>query len=370
MATPRHASAKSLLLAVASTLLTLGVLEVGFRAWAYRQDGRRQEAALRRPSRLKPGEPASLGDLVRASSSADIVYELRPGLRVSFMDRAVSTNAEGFRDREYAAEKPPGVARIVGLGDSVMFGWGVGDGEDYLAVLEAKLAAESLGARFEVLNTAVPGYNGVMELATLKEKGLRYRPDLVIVGFCGNDLGLPNFLQERNDYFSARRSFLADFVRGRLSPADLTAGDDESGLVDRPAKVHWRSARDEDRSVAPARYAHMVGITAYDRTLRELRRLANVEGFDLLVLYYPVAPNVVRRLVESNGIASFSAAPAVRRFMVLHGGVEPGRTLLHVSRSDPHPSAAGHRVIADALLDHLRASGMLARLAHRALTRP
>ena len=48
MATPRHASAKSLLLAVASTLLTLGVLEVGFRAWAYRQDGRRQEAALRR----------------------------------------------------------------------------------------------------------------------------------------------------------------------------------------------------------------------------------------------------------------------------------------------------------------------------------
>ncbi|HJS60049.1 MAG TPA: SGNH/GDSL hydrolase family protein [Vicinamibacteria bacterium] len=369
MATPRSTSAKSLLLALASTLLTLGVLEAGFRARAYRQDARRQEAALKRPSRLKPGDPARLGDLVRASRSDDIVYELRPGLHVSFMGRAVSTNAEGFRDRDYAAEKPPGVARIVGLGDSVMFGWGVADGEDYLAVLEAKLEAESLGARFEVLNTAVPGYNGVMELATLKEKGLRFRPDLVIVGFCGNDMGLPNFLQERNDYLSARRSFLADFVRERLS-AGPTEGDDEGGLVGRPVKVRWRSAQDEDGSMVPPRYAHMIGVAAYDRTLKELRRLAEVERFELLVLYYPAAPHEVRRLVESNGIASFSAAPAVRRFMVRHGGVELGRELLHLSRSDPHPSAAGHRVIADALFEHLHASGMLARLAERALTRP
>lgn len=370
MATPRSTSAKSLLLALASTLLTVGVLEAGFRVRAYRQDARRQEAALKQPSRLKPGDPARLGDLVRASRSADIVYELRPGLQVSFLGRAVSTNAEGFRDRDYDAEKPPGVARIVGLGDSVMFGWGVGDGEDYLAVLEAKLEAESLGARFEVLNTAVPGYNGVMELATLKEKGLRYRPDLVIVGFCGNDMGLPNFLQERNDYLSARRSFLADFVRERLSAADPTEADDEGGLVGRPVKIRWRSALDEDRSLVPPRYAHMVGVVAYDRTLKELRRLAEVEGFELLVLYYPAAPHEVRRLVESNGIAGFSAAPAVRRFMVRHGGVEPGRELLHISRSDPHPSAAGHRVIADALFEHLQASGMLARLAQRALTRP
>lgn len=370
MATTRSTSAKSLFLALASTLLTLGVLEAGFRARAYRQDARRQEAALKQPSRLKPGDPARLGDLVRASRSADIVYELRPGLHVSFMGQAVSTNAAGFRDRDYDAEKPPGVARIVGLGDSVMFGWGVGDGEDYLAILEAQLEAESLGARFEVLNTAVPGYNGVMELATLKEKGLRYRPDLVIVGFCGNDMGLPNFLQERNDYLSARRSYLADFVRERLSAADPTEADDEGGLVGRPVKVRWRSAQDEDRSMVPPRYAHMVGVVAYDRTLKKLRRLAEVEGFELLVLYYPAAPHEVRRLVESNGIPSFSAAPAVRRFMVRHGGVEPGRELLHLSRSDPHPSAAGHRVIADALFEHLHASGMLARLAQRALTRP
>lgn len=359
--------AKSLLLAAAATLLTLALLEIGFRAWAYRQDGRRQEAALKRPSRLRPGDPASLGDLVRASRNADIVYELRPGLDVSFLGRPVSTSAAGFRDRDYAVEKPPGVARIVGLGDSVMFGWGVGDGEDYLALLEARLEKEALGARFEVLNTAVPGYNGVMELATLKEKGLRYRPDLVIVGFCGNDMGLPNFLQERNDYFSVQRSFLADFVRGRLSAAD--PGDDDGGLVGRPVKVRWRGGHDEDLSRVPPRYAHMVGLAAYDRTLKDLHHLADDFGFELLVLYYPVAPHEVGRLVEANNIASFSLVRAVRRFMLRHGGLQPGRDLLHLSPKDPHPSAEGHRLIADALYEHLRESGTLARLSQRALTR-
>jgi lysophospholipase L1-like esterase len=334
-------------------------VEAACRGWAYRQDGRRQEQALEAPSRVKPGEEARLGDLVRASRSADVVYELRPGLDVRFLDKPVSTSRAGFRDRDYPPEKPAGVARIVGLGDSVMFGWGVGDREDYLAVLEAKLEQEELAARFEVLNMAVPGYNGVMELATLKEKGLRYRPDLVIVGFCGNDMALPNFLQERNDYLSVRRSFLVDFVRGRL----------EAGvLVDRPVKVRWRDPQDEDLARVPPRYAHMVGVDAYDRTLKELRRVADAEGFELLFLYYPVAPHEVRRLAESNGIAGFSVAPAVRRFVHHRGGLDAGRELLHVSRSDPHPSAEGHRLIADALLDHLRESGTLARLAQRALT--
>jgi lysophospholipase L1-like esterase len=368
LATRSATLAKSLLLGLASIAFTLACLEAGLRAWTYRQDGRRLETALEQPSRLSPGDPAHLGDLVRVSRNADIVYELRPGLEVSFLGRPVSTSVDGFRDRTYSLEKPDGVVRIVGLGDSVMFGWGVGDGEDYLALLEARLEKEALGARFEVINTAVPGYNGVMELATLEEKGLRYAPDLVIVGFCGNDLGLPNFLQEKNDYFSVRHSFLADFVRARLASAERLDAE-EGGLVSRPVKVRWRNPREEDLSLVPPRYAHMVGIAAYDRTLKELKRLAGVHGFELLVLYYPVAPVEVRRLVEANDIPDFALGPAVGRYIARHGGLQAGRNLLHLSPTDPHPSVEGHRLIADALFHHLRESGTLARLAQRALTR-
>jgi len=35
----------------------------------------------------------------------------------------------------------------------------------------------------------------------------------VILNFVGNDLGLPNFVEERPDVLSLRRSFLLDFVR-------------------------------------------------------------------------------------------------------------------------------------------------------------
>src|SRR5262245_3329764 len=366
--------AQRLLLAACSSLISLMLLEAGCRMHAYLQDGRRQEAALTRPSRLKPGDPATLGQMVRASRSADIVYELRPDLNVRFMDRPVSTNSRGFRDREYPLEKPPGVARIVGLGDSVMFGWGVGDREDYLALLEDKLGDGALGARFEVINTAVPGYNGVMELATLKEKALSYRPALVIVGFCGNEMALPSFLQRRDDYLSLGRSVLLEFVRGRLKgsvadPDEEEEEDDDGGLVGRPAKVRWRDPSGEDLSRVPARYAHMVGFAAYDRTLKELRRLAGASGFELLVLYYPAAPLEVKRLVDSNAIESLSLAPNVRRFMLRHGGRERGRELLDLSPSDPHPSVEGHLLIAHVLFDHLSESGALARLAQRALTR-
>ena len=65
-----------------------------------------------------------------------MVYELKPGLDGRFQDQPLKTNSHGMRDREYPREKPDGVVRIAGLGDSVMFGWGVGQGEAYLDVLE------------------------------------------------------------------------------------------------------------------------------------------------------------------------------------------------------------------------------------------
>jgi hypothetical protein len=94
-------------------------------------------------------------------------------------------------------------------------------GKDYLAVLEERLAKEVPNERWEVLNMAVPGYNTAMEVETLKARGLAYEPDVVVVGFCWNDIDLPNFVRAPAEYLSLHRLFLRDFVRGRLARAEL-----------------------------------------------------------------------------------------------------------------------------------------------------
>jgi lysophospholipase L1-like esterase len=72
------------------------------------------------------------------------------------------------------------------LGDSITQGFGVEADEDvFTAVLEAKLRAEGVNA--EVLNFGVSGYNTEQEVETLREKGLQFDPDLVVLAFCAND---------------------------------------------------------------------------------------------------------------------------------------------------------------------------------------
>ncbi len=99
------------------------------------------------------------------------------------------TNALGFRDnREYSLDKPPGTFRIIILGDSVTFGHGSVYEHTYPRLLEDRLTAWKPQVNWQVWNLGVPGYNTSQELAYLREVGQAYRPDLVIVGFYGNDV--------------------------------------------------------------------------------------------------------------------------------------------------------------------------------------
>jgi hypothetical protein len=96
-------------------------------------------------------------------------------------------NSQGFRDtREFAYEKPPGRVRVLALGDSYTLGFEVGQGQTYGAVLERWLRKQGIDA--EVINAGVSGFSTAEELVFLRQEGLRFRPDVVILGFFGNDV--------------------------------------------------------------------------------------------------------------------------------------------------------------------------------------
>lgn len=351
----------NLLLVVGAALIGLLGLEAGLRAKLALESQSFEEALASRP-RIGADGRATLGQMIRPTGDRRL-YELIPGLHVNFTRADVSINADGFRGALHPRKKPPGTVRLVGLGDSVMFGWGVDDGLDYLSVLERRLNEREPKTAWEVVNTAVPGYNTVMEVETLKRRGLAYAPDIVILGYCVNDLSLPQFVQAEPDVFSWRRSFLGDFLRERLArPGSATRRDGGEAAGDDPFA-------DEARPV-PDRYQDMVGLLAFSRAVTELRALGQEHGFDVVVLFFWSAPATIRRIVEPLGFRLVDTRAAMKAFLERAGVRELRGSALSLSREDSHPSALGHELIAGSLYDGLRAAGLLERARARAPIAP
>ena len=103
------------------------------------------------------------------------------------------TNRLGLRDTEVAVPKPPGVFRVLVLGDSVVFGFMVDHPRTLSEVLQQRLNAIGFagGRRCEVINAGVEGY-GIEDQRRLYEARLAdLDADLVILGICLNDVNTP-----------------------------------------------------------------------------------------------------------------------------------------------------------------------------------
>src|SRR5690349_16372404 len=96
--------------------------------------------------------------------------------------RPVHINSLGTRGAEFTPAKPANGLRIVSLGDSRTFGWGLAESETYSGVLE-RLLQQQLGStrKVEVINAGVNAWSFPQMLAYFREHALRYRPDYVIV---------------------------------------------------------------------------------------------------------------------------------------------------------------------------------------------
>ncbi len=124
------------------------------------------------------------------------VYDDRLGWRnipnwtASTQGRRLTINSRGLRDREHSPQKPANVMRILVLGDSFAWGYGVADDEVFAHVLEQDLGERAAGmphadksASWEVINTGVSGWGTDQQLLYLEQEGFSYQPDVVVLAF-------------------------------------------------------------------------------------------------------------------------------------------------------------------------------------------
>ncbi|MFX0194692.1 MAG: SGNH/GDSL hydrolase family protein [Candidatus Hodarchaeota archaeon] len=101
---------------------------------------------------------------------------------MSDFDIHVKINGQGLRDRPYSYQRQKGVFRIVVLGDSFTWGFGVEQDQIFTEIIER--SQDNL----EVINMGVSGYSTDQEYLLLKEEGLKYQPQLIMLMFFDNDI--------------------------------------------------------------------------------------------------------------------------------------------------------------------------------------
>lgn len=128
-------------------------------------------------------------------------------------------NSDGFRGRDFSINKTNNTFRIMLLGDSFTFGHGLNDNETIGHFLEKNLSTK-LSKKIEVLNLGLPGYNSKMEIKRYFSKGIKYKPDLVILFFFSNDY--ESFDVMENLWVSLKKKYnITGISSGKIQKRDL-----------------------------------------------------------------------------------------------------------------------------------------------------
>ncbi len=141
-------------------------------------------------------------------------------------------DANGFRRSEPFPAKDPQQFRVLVVGDSLTYGYGIAAEHSYSAVLETLLGERY---RVEVLNLGVSGYQSADTLRVLDRFVPRLAPDLVIYGVCLNDFlptGVGEYradayafpLPDRLKSYFIDHSRLGQFLADRYARALLSLG--------------------------------------------------------------------------------------------------------------------------------------------------
>lgn len=179
----------------------------------------------------------------------------KPNLRDMqvFDNKVLNTNSKGIRGlTEYSYNNDQDKIRILVLGDSYTFGEEVSDNETYSYYLQEMIPNS------EVINLGIHGYGHDQMLIFLKEEGIRYKPDIIILGFIYPDMKR-NLLKFR-DYAKPKYKLKGEKLVLTASPVPSPK---------KTLKWNWVQPRIFD-VYANLRYKYRIKFGIYDNEKAEL----------------------------------------------------------------------------------------------------
>jgi lysophospholipase L1-like esterase len=300
---------------------------------------------------------------------AELGWRLRPGTTAPWGGVEVRINGKGLRGPEVPYDRNPLTPRLLYLGDSVTFGYKLPDYAEAYPFMVEQILEREIGADIETVNAAVGGYSPWQELAYLRTEGLKYQPDVVVIGFVLNDVTekfrLTRFggedlgYQLSHSYLSfdewLRRNS-AVYVALQHLRARLRFGSDvQRGAIDRErANVVDLAKRPNKPSVQ-----HAWSVTL--QNLEELISLCRAHEIPVVMVVFPSifqfdapaelsAPQSrVSSFCMTNSVPCLDLLPPLAEHL-LKERMQPEDLFLDRN----HPSAEGNRIVGEMLAAFLR----------------
>jgi len=276
-------------------------------------------------------------ELKISSSNPKIGHVHRPNSNAFLMDVDVEINSDGLRDREYPIARSDKY-RIVVLGDSLTFAWGVDQQDSFANLLEESLSHER---PTEVINFGAGNYNTEQQVNLFLEKGLKYKPDQIVVFYFINDA---EPTPTRSEWGWLSHSRLATLFWSRVNAA----------LTNVSASVSYREF------YAQLYHDDAPGWIHTKEAFLEIQNVAHEEGIDLRVVLLPDLHNLVDYpLAEQHAkLQQFLTEvdiPSLDVVTFMSNETDPYK--LWVAMDDAHPNAEAHRLIAKYALDFISSAG-------------
>lgn len=270
-------------------------------------------------------------------SGASYAYYWHDILHVHDKNRMRRT--ECFRPRS------DGKFRIIVLGDSLTYGYGVRDEETYPSQIEAALRKKF---NVEVLNLGVNGYQSQDIFKVVREYTPLLRPDLIIYGVCLNDFLPSGAEQYENDmaYKFPLPERMKTFLSERTSIGQLVSRAYNSLLMNIGLRNDFWNDILKDFKNYQGRFSQDVknmNDLALSEGLPPIVALVLNQYPDLNSKGYQIAMVAERHLTN----AGMTVIPTERFYR------DYDKQQMMVSPWEGHPSAEAHKIFADLIVAHL-----------------
>jgi len=266
------------------------------------------------------------------------IWSLKPGALYEQKTKE-RINRLGFRGPDISVKKTAGAYRVVCLGDSSTFGFGVPYKDTYPQQLQGYLSYRMQDRTVEVINAGVVGYTSTQALEHFKRDALPLDPDAVVllVGAINESFGM--------EYTDAQR--IARMRSNAAHQAPLRRALMELRLSRLMLKLTHRSRRGKPRPLVPRTPPQQ-----FAKDLEAFAALAREHGF-LLVVADPHRKKAIEEntpiLLEYSTILKEFADANGFPFVDVRSRFQASEDQNILYRDDYHPRPTGHNLIAQML---------------------
>ena len=290
---------------------------------------------------------------VKATVTAPTVQGMPTFSLEAWNRRYVKLNREGFRDVEHSLARDPAQKRMLIVGDSFAFGWGIRRLDDRIGEQVVSRLAKATDGTWEVINASRPNSDTLDEIGYLNQM-LKFKPDAVVLIYIFNDIDylIPSQAKTsllRNSFvrFFWRNSYLFQelFMRTRVIYYRFRPAARLSGNASAPI-----GAAGELTDAEFAAYADPALLSRHMGDVARFVSVAQQAGAKVLVVPYDMAvtlqPNAQVRYKEFLRQAEANRVPVCSLEHTWDGHSFSELTL---SPRDGHPNEGSIRLAADAI---------------------